>query len=271
MGLIDNSYVLEEIGWLNFAVMFCNDVNLFYNAIGYIPPHGDKSFCEMKLIKSTANGKHLMNLLLSMQSSLEETFFPRKSFTRTNGIPSSDTINCVRITAEAWKGLAERLNFLSPGLHLSVYPHAVSNEYLTENAFGFTVRKGQGHHQNMMEYVQAKSKHALDFQMHLCDVPFHQQIKVKLRDQGYQDNSAMRSKLDLNDLLEIYSRCAVKNTSVQREQTLSPEDEKVLKAAFFLTKSVPRQTNCCKWREASAAVTWQNKVSAIFEKTLIFV
>ena len=28
-------------------------------------------------------------------------------------------------------------------------------------------------------------------------------------------------------------------------------DEKVRKAAFFLTKSLPRQTNCCKWREAS--------------------
>ena len=103
-----------------------------------------------------------------------------------------------------------------------------------------------------MEYEQAKGKHALEFQMCLCDVPFHQYIKVKLHDKGYQDiNSAMRSKLDLNDLLEIYSHCAVKNTSVQREQILSPDDKKVLKAAFLLTKSVPRQTNCCKWREAS--------------------
>ena len=122
LGLIDNSYVLEEIGQLNFAVKFCNAVNTFYNAIGYIPPHGDKSFRKMNLVESIASGEHLMNLLLSMQSTLEETFFPGKSFTRAFGIPFTDTVHCVRMTIEAWKGLAERLNFLSPGLHLSVYP-----------------------------------------------------------------------------------------------------------------------------------------------------
>ena len=42
VGQTDNGYAVEEIGSLNFAVEFCNGVQRFYDAIGYIPPGGDQ-------------------------------------------------------------------------------------------------------------------------------------------------------------------------------------------------------------------------------------
>ena len=39
----DLDLIVEEHGSLGFAVSFCNAVQRFYDAIGYVPPGGDQS------------------------------------------------------------------------------------------------------------------------------------------------------------------------------------------------------------------------------------
>lgn len=112
------------------------------------------------------------------------------------------------------------------------------------------MKKGQGHLQTQMEYTQSKRKHALDFQMKMCDTPFEQYTKVKLRDKGYQEiNPALKSKVSL-DLSKVFSKKG-KSEEKTLSSLLSPEDEKILKTSWLLSKSVPRQTNRSKWREKS--------------------
>ena len=141
IGSPEGRYVVEEIGALDFAVQFLEAINKLYDAIGYIPPHGDKSSRQMTLLKTIENIEYLDRLLQSMQRSLEERFPTRHSFTRAFGSLCSSSIKCVTVSVEGLKALAERLNYLSPGLHLSVYPHAAANECLVERAFGFTMKK----------------------------------------------------------------------------------------------------------------------------------
>ena len=128
---------------------------------------------------------------------------------------------------------------------MQVYPRAVGNEYLVENAFGFTMKKGQGHLQTQIEYTQSKRRHSVDFQMKMCETPFHQYTKVKLRDKGYQEiNPALKSKVSLGDLSALFSNKAKKREESRALATsLSPADEQVLKTVWLLSKSVPLQTN----------------------------
>ena len=207
----------------------------------------------MTLMEASVEEEGLCNLLSNMQSERQNDFPGRETFYRHNGVPFTETIDCIQKTVSALKGLAERLNFLEPGLHLQVYPHAVGNEYLVENAFGFTMKKGQGHLQTQIEYTQSKRRHSVDFQMKMCETPFHQYTKVKLRDKGYQEiNPALKSKVSLDDLSTLFSNKAKKREESRALATsLSPADEQVLKTAWLLSKSVPRQTNRAKWRAQS--------------------
>ena len=246
-GYLNNEYFIEEIGQLDFAIQFCDAVMRFYHAIGYVPPHGDQSNRRMNIVEAITNGEVLSKLLSAMQLSQEEKYPKRKTFTRENGLPYTATIQCVQATVSAWKGVSERLNSIQPGLHLEVYPHAVANEYLVENSFGCTIRKGQGHNQNQMEYVQSKRKVSVNFQMDMCEKPFHHYTKVKVRDKGYQEiNPALKSKVKLDDLCKLFQEDA---KTVEDPVEVSPEDQDILHTAFLFSKSVPRQTNRCKWRE----------------------
>ena len=250
VGFLCDKYVVEEIGQLDFAVRLCGAVMQFYHAIGYVPPHGDRTVREMNLMEAIANGEVLAELLQGMQESLKIKYPTRNSFQRENGIPFTATIECVQSTIDAWKGIAKRLNFLQQDLHLNVYPHAVANEHLVENAFGFTMKKGQGHLQTQKEYINSKKRVSVNFQIDMCEKPFHDYTKVKIRDKGYQEiNPALKSKVELDDLQELF-QVDQKNDD-DEDTVVTPDDKDVVHTAFLLSKSVPHQTNRCKWREKS--------------------
>ena len=104
------------------------------------------------------------------------------------------------------------------------------------------MRKGQGHNQAMDEYLQSKRRHAANFQMRLCDVPFNQDISVKLKDKGYQSiNPAMKSKIPISKLKEIFDVDHMSDdVNVEEEkEPLSIEDQNLLQSAYLLSKSVP--------------------------------
>ena len=127
-------------------------------------------------------------------------------------------------------------------MHKRINPHATVNECLVENSFGFVMRKGQGHNQAMDEYLQSKRRHAANFQMRLCDVPFNQDISVKLKDKGYQSiNPAMKSKIPISKLKEIFDVDHMSDdVNVEEEkEPLSIEDQNLLQSAYLLSKSVP--------------------------------
>ena len=263
--LSSNVHVLEESGLLNFAVSFCEAVHKFYNAVAYIPPHGDKSVRLMKMSDCIESAKPLKEILQSMQVQREDIFPSRTSFQGNDGIPFTQTIDCIAKSIEAWESVCLRLDTLSESnLSDMINPHALTNEALVERSFGFTMKRGQGHQQNMMEYIQSRRNVVVDFMIKMCITPFNQYTKVKLRDKGYQNlDDDRKSKIKVEKLLDLFP-------STKKNPTLLPtinsdsgsndsivEDEnakKILRSAFLLTKSVPRATNRTKWKQASGYV-----------------
>ena len=133
------------------------------------------------------------------------------------------------------------LSHFDKDLGKTIYSHAITNESWIEHSFGFTKRRGQGHLQSMEEYIQSKRSHAM------CNLPFSQHIKSKVRDKGYQ-NLQERGKLNisLNEMREIFQATLERHTP-----QLTDEEALALKKAFLLSKSVRRQSNSAKWREAA--------------------
>ena len=86
-----------------------------------------------------------------------------------------------------------------------ISPHALTNEALVERSFGFTMKRGQGHQQNMMEYIQSRRNVVVDFMIKMCITPFNQYTKVKLRDKGYQNlDDDRKSKIKVEKLLDLF-------------------------------------------------------------------
>ena len=143
--------------------------------------------------------------------------------------------------------LLQRLSHFDKDLGKTIYSHAITNESWIEHSFGFTKKRGQGHLQSMEEYIQSKRSHAIDFQLRMCNLPFSQHIKSEVRDKGYQ-NLQERGKLNisLKEMREIFQ--ATLETHIPH---LTDEEALALKKAFLLSKSVPRQSNRAKWREAA--------------------
>ena len=142
------------------------------------------------------------------------------------------------------------MNFFDPSR--DVYPHAITNEALIEHSFGFIVKQGQYQLQDMYQYVHAKNKHEMDFQMHSTDLPFNQYTKIKLRDKGYQQMNDFKSRLYMKDFWEIFVKDKEQKKEVN-ETTAQPteQEKKILRQAYLLTKSVPRRSNRSKWKEES--------------------
>ena len=125
---------------------------------------------------------------------------------------------------------------------------------MIEHSFGLVQQKGQGNLQNMIEYVQAKRRHAISFQIKMCKTPFNQHCKNKVRDKGYQAIGKKDLKLGVRDLKEFFSTKAVTDTTSDSDTTSdtdTTDDSPLLKQAFYISKSVPRQSNRSKWREKS--------------------
>lgn len=57
----------------------------------------------------------------------------------------------------------------------------------------------------MQEYIQAKRRHTVDFQLRMCKMPFNQYCKTKLRDKGYQALGRRDVRLTVQDMKEIFS------------------------------------------------------------------
>ena len=243
-----NDFVLVEFGNLSFGLEFCRSVNNLYKAVSYVPPHGDPSCRNMKLsecIDLMVKGSELLN---KMQASLEERFIGLRSFAGGHGAIFTKTLNCINTSIDSLKGVDNRLNELSGGSEVTVYVHTLINESIVEHSFGETHQKGQGNLQNKEEYSQAKRRSQINFHIKMCDAPFNQYVKVKKRDQGYQAIRKGDTKLTLDDLKEIFHESGERNVEPRAE---SESDTVTLKCAFNIAKSVPRQSNRCKWREKS--------------------
>ena len=243
-----NDFVLVEVGHLEFGLEFCRSVKKLYQAISYVPPHGDPSCRNRKLsdcIDLMVKGSELFN---KMQASLKERFIGCSSFAGKHGAIFSQTLKCINSSIDSLKGVSNRLSALSGGSEVPVYVHTLINESIVEHSFGETHQKGQGNLQNKEEYSQAKRRSQINFHIKMTDAPFNQYVKTKKRDQGYQAIEKGSTKLKLDDLREIFHQEKASNIDPRVE---SESDTLTLKCAFNIAKCVPRQSNRCKWREKS--------------------
>ena len=245
-------FSLEETGPLSFGYKFSQAINSFYEAIGFTKPgHGVVS-TRLMLKQSIEKAQPLVELLENMDESLKSRF-NRTTFQGEHGTPWTATVSCVLATVESWKALARRLDMINPLLSDMVYSHSITNESWIEHSFGFQVKQGQGQLMIMQEYIQAKRRHAIDFQMRMTNTPFCQYTKTKIRDKGYQCLVDVgKTRLSYQDVIDIFRSSSSKHMkNDESEIEVSEEGSQVLHKAYLLLKSVPRQSNRCKWRERS--------------------
>ena len=250
----ENNHYLMEHGSLDFAEKYANAVANLYDAIGYIPPKGDRKTRITNFEECIAKGVECADLLQKMQEECEERFIGRSTFMGPEGLPWSKTIQCVINTIKSWKVLLARVESIKPGSSEQIYPPSVTSEHNVEHSFGFVDTKGQGHNQSQYEYITAKRNHAIDFQLRMCEMKFCQYQKSKLRDKGYQELEEGRVSLTVEDLREIFSFNEKLNDAEDREEPeneISEEDKAIMNKAYLLSKNVPRQTNRAKHREKS--------------------
>ena len=97
----------------------------------------------------------------------------------------------------------------------------------------------------------------MDFQLRMSQMPFCQETKDSVQDKGYQQLEGSRCKISVKDLKEIFQFAQRERFQEEQQQPSkhivepSDEDKIILKKAYLLSKSVPRQTNRTKWREKS--------------------
>ena len=170
------NFSVEEIGHLNFGLELCKAINKLYPT-SWKPVVKENKFRIVHL-----NGTVLL-IYYQTYSFHQRKDINLKSFMGPNGMPFFGTIQCLVDTDNSRKYLMARMNHVESfcsnsdignEMASSIYPYASTNECLVEHSFGFTTKKGQGHLQTMEEYIHAKSKHALDFQMIMINSPFNQ-------------------------------------------------------------------------------------------------
>ena len=249
-----NSYALFQLGPLNFAVKYANAVLQLYDAIGYVPPKGGRgerlARRNNKFSESLSKAKESIKLLQDMQKEAENSNPGRSSFKGADGMPFTDTINSFVATVESWEVNKMRVDHIKPGSSDLIQPAALGSEKNVEHSFGYTSRKGQGHNMSMQEYIIAKRKFGIDFQLRMCQMPFCQHTKENIKDKGYQQIEGDRCKITSRELKEIFT--LTEKETVRKDVKEVPECDRILpNKAFAVAKSVPRQTNRAKWRERS--------------------
>ena len=240
-----------EHGSLDFAIRYADAICKLYDAIGYVPPRGDRKTRITNFEECTSKGVECAELLQQMQEECEKRFPGRSTFMGPDGMPWSKTIECVVDTIKSWKVLSARVESIIAGSSQDIYPPSVTSEHNVEHSFGFVGKKGQGNNQSQQEYIAAKRSHAVDFQLRMCKMHFCQSQKSKIRDKGYQELEGDRVSLSVEDLKEIFGFCEKQNTEDDENNDITEEDAAVIQKAFLLSKSVPRQTNRAKHREKS--------------------
>ena len=246
-----NNFRLLQFGPLSFFIDFASAISNFYFAIGYVPPVGNRakqSQCT-SLQESLEKAEPCRQLLEQMQSQAEERTPGRKSFRGADGMPWTETIQCVLSTIESWRTLIERCETLEPGSSTRIHAPSVASEKNVEHAFGYVKKKGQGHNQTQEEYIIAKRRHVMDFQLRMCKMPFCQHTKESLQDKGYQQLEGDRCVLTKKELDAIFS--AKDREDCMEEVSVSEEEKSLLNKAHLLSKGVPRQSNRAKWLERS--------------------
>ena len=200
-----HGYKLQEWGPLNFGLRLSKAINLAYDAIGYLPPHGLKDIPERLFPQMIEESKVLAAVLNEMQDDGQRIFPTRSRFGGNEGKIFSQTVECLNSTIEDWEILSQRIEFMDPSLVEGIRARSISNEGVIEHAFGFVTLKSGKQLQDMYEYIHNKSRHELDFQMRLTQLPFCQCTKVKLRDKSYQHiDSSTFSKMDMDDFWDIF-------------------------------------------------------------------
>ena len=249
-----NGFKLIEYGSLDFGLKFSKELNSFYRAISYTPRHGFALEKRKTLEECIQLAKPFVDLLSSMQKECERRFPNLKSFYGIHGAVWTQTFRCFETSLSAWTAVQKRLAYFDDSLSDKVNPHTLTNESPLEHSFGFTVEKSPGQLQNQHEYIHNKMKHEVDFQLRLTKVNFCQKLKVKLRDKSYQDlDEEKKSILSVKEIWSILlprkSRSKVCEPSSSSHPNSS--DERVLKQAFLLSKSVPRRSNRAKYKAES--------------------
>ena len=250
----DCGHKVQEMGSLSFGLDLSKALHQCYEGISYIPPHGFQSARKLKLTDCIDLASELGTLLQRCKSDCKERFPTLNSFNVNHGSVATETIQCLQDTIESWQSLCSRLDFFDESLKDKVVPFTITNESLIERSFGFTVKKGQSSLQTMQEYIQNKSKNVIDFLIKMCHCPFNQDIKIKLRDKGYQHvHETMVSKISVGELWEVLNAASSGSPKETPSTTddVDQEPDKGLYRAFLLSKAVPRKSNRAKWKEQS--------------------
>ena len=248
---------LMEYGKLGFGLAISKAMNSFYSAISYRPPYGYVSGNRKTLPECVELAQPFLQITQAMQEECEEKFPSKRSFSGKHGTIWTETVNCIQDTVNNWKAVIKGLSTFDDSIIDKVDPHVINSEKQIENSFGFTVTQGQSQLQPQQEYCQNKMRHEVDFQLKMCDLNFCQKVKTKLRDESYQQlDEQQKSKLELSDIWEVLlrDRSSKNGDEAQNDPTMvesESEEQNILKQAFLLTKSVPRQSNRAKWKEQS--------------------
>ena len=250
--LAENNFCLHQYGPLSFFINFANAVSNFYYAIGYVPPVGNRAkYTQCTLLQeSVEKAEPCRRLLEQMQTQARERTPGRSSFQGADGMPFTDTIKCLQSTTESWSALIERCERVEEGSSAQIHAPSVTSEKNVEHTFGFYKKKGQGHNQTQEEYIIAKRRHVIDFQLRMCKMPFCQYTKESLQDKGYQQLDGDRCVLTSKELEEIFD-CKGQEDCMEEISELTADERNLMKKAHLLTKSVPRRSNRSKWRERS--------------------
>ena len=263
-----NEYSVLEWGSTGFSLLYCEAISNLYDAISYVPPHGNPK--QMTLDECIEQAEICRSLLSDMQKERVSISPSRNTFIGCDGIPWSKTISCLERTVESWKVLKARMEILAPGSSQLIYPHSICNESYVEHSFGFIKNQGQGHNLSQEEYIQAKRSHMVDFQMRMCKLPFNQHTKTKLRDKGYQSLESREVPMSLKEFKEIFH---YGKPVVQPEENVSQADQQLLKRAHLLSKYVPRQSSRNRWRAMSGqtpSMIANRNASTLHENDMVF-
>ena len=250
--MVQNTFRLYQLGPLEFASKYAKAIAQLYYAVGYVPPVGNRKIQKQCLLlqKSVNSAHECGELLEAMQVETESRTPGRTSFRGDDGMPYSETIECVKYTINSWETLINRCEYLKEGSSSKIHAPSITSEKDVEHGFGYIVRKGQGNNQTQEEYIISKRKHVTDFQMRKCKMPFYQYTKDSIQDKGYQQVEGDRCRLTKKELEEIFF-IKDQEDCMEDPPDLSTEGKLLLKKACLLSKSVPRQTNRTKWRERS--------------------
>ena len=103
VGKDKHEFKLKECGSLNFGLRLSKAINLAYDSIGYLPPHGLKNIPERSLSEMIEETKILASILNEMQEDSEAFFPTRHSFGGNEGKIYSRTVGCLNDTINDWE------------------------------------------------------------------------------------------------------------------------------------------------------------------------